>query len=281
MGSIIGTFFWDNGYMAYLDDIPGQLMQKMTPSMENIPVFIAWIMAYFFGFLLYTEAMKVEKRQKLTVYPISVHAYMMTIDITGVITYALLAIKNHFFWYFDLQVVALAIWVLMEARSVISGVKDSRLRNMEWGKLAKGGISEKKAWMYVAGIWMAGFGLNWYLLSLIGGFSNCAIWIVYPFTSYVYAVFTWRFWDQRAAETGMRASNSIGIQVAVIGSCLVGWVPGLSWYWSVTPFYHQPWTIIGGAMVTVIAIYTFYKCAKLPKYDPEKLQLPDEDTYKG
>ena len=34
-------------------------------------------------------------------------------------------------------------------------------------------------------------------------------------------------------------------------------------------------------MVTVAAIYTFYKCAKLPKYDPEKLQLPAEEEYKA
>lgn len=281
MESFFGEFFWDNGYMAYLNDIPGQMMDKFAFTADNIPVFVALVIAYFFGFFLYVAAMWTEHKQGLTVYPIYVHAYMMTIDITGVITYGMLAIQNDFYWYFTFQTFALCIWVLLELRCVIKGVNDERTRNMEWGKLMHGGISKQKAWMYVVGIWIAGFGLNWYLLSLIGGFSNCAIFLVYPFTSYVYAVFTWHFWDERATETGQRAGNSISVQIAVIGSCIIGWLPGISLYWAVTPFYHQPWAIIGGAMVTIVSIYSFVKCLKLPKYDPKTLELPDVKTFEA
>lgn len=265
----IGTPEITSGYMQYLNDIPQQLMDKMWPSVENIPVFFAWIVAYITGFLLYTYAGKVTKEQGVQPYPLWIHCYMFSIDLIGTVTYWYLAFTHGFYWYFIVQGIALPLWMFMEAKSIIAGIKNKDEREFEFGRYRKGGVSEKQAKMYCLGIFACGIVLNMWMLSLIGGMSNAAIWIIYPFTNYVYAIFTWRFWDDRAAQFGTKKHNAIGLQVVIVLTCLVSWCPGLSWYWSVSPYFHQPWYIICGIGCTLIAVYNLVKVRRLPDYKPE------------
>lgn len=267
--SFLGTPDMGSGYMEYLNDIPQQLMDKMWFEVENIPVFFTWIVAYITGFLLYTYAGKVTKEQGVQPYPLWIHCYMFSIDTIGVLTYLYLALTHHFYWYFDLQVIALAMWLMMEAKCISAGIKDKDEREFEFGRYRKGGVSEKQAKLYCIGIFAIGFVLNMWCLSMMGGMANCAIWIIYPFTNYVYAIFTWRFWDDRAAQFGNKKHNSIGLQIVVVLTCLVSWCPGLSWYWAVSPFFHQPWYLICGIGCTLVAVYNLTRVRKLPNYVPE------------
>lgn len=255
-------------YMQYLSDIPSQLMDKMTIGADNIPVFLAWIVAYTTGFLLYLFAGRVAKKQGAEPYPLWIHCYMISIDIIGTITFILLAFANDFFWFFCLQSVALPIWIFLEIKSVYAGIKDPEARQMEFGRLRKGPVSEKDALFYGVGIFLVSFCINMYGLSLIGGMANAAIWIIYPFTNYVYALWTWRFWDTRSVQTGTRKYNSVGLQIVIIAACFTSWCPYVSWYWAVTPFVHQPWFYMGGIAATCVAIYNLYRVVKLPEYRP-------------
>lgn len=72
--------------------------------------------------------------------------------------------------------------------------------------------------------------------------------------------------SERYART--RKFNSIGLQVVILAACFTSWCSYISWYWSVTPFLHQPWFYIGGIAVTAVCIFNLVKCARLPKYDP-------------
>jgi hypothetical protein len=254
-------------YMRYLNDIPEQLMDAMTWRTDNIHVFATWLVAWLTGFLLYTHAGKVAKRQGVEPYPIWIHCYMISIDLIGTITFVKLAFAHDFFWFFVVQSIALPIWMVMEARFIYAGVKNRQARDMDWGTLAREQLSENKAWFYALGTFVVSFFVNMYALSMIGGMGNAAIWIIYPFTNYVYALWTWRFWDSRSAETGTRQYNSVGLQVVITAACTVPWLPGLSWYWAVSQYFHQPWYILGGLAVTCVSGYNLYRCIKLPRYE--------------
>lgn len=265
--------------MEYLADMPSQLQAAMTPSVENIPAFAAWILAYITGYLLYTYAGKVTKEQGVQPYPLWIHCYMFSIDLIGTITFWYLAATHDFFWYFCVQGVALPLWMLMEAKSIYEGVKNAEERGFEFGGLFKNrAVTEKGAWTYCIGIFAIGFFLNMYALAMLGGMENAAIWIIYPFTNYVYAIFTWRFWESRAAENGNRKHNSVGLQVVITVTCFVSWCPGISWYWVVSPYFHQLWYILPGLAITLFSAYNLYRCHKLPKYVPEPEALEEAET---
>lgn len=274
--SFLGTTDMNTSYMQFLNDMPQQLMDKMWFEKANIPVFFAWIVAYITGYLLYTHAGRVTKKQGVQPYPLWIHCYMISIDTIGTITYWILAFTHGFYWYFVVQGIALPLWMFMEAKSIIAGIKDKEEREFEFGRYRKGGVSESQAKMYCAGIFVAGLALNMWGLSMLGGMANAAIWIIYPFTNYVYAIFTWRFWDDRAAQFGNRKHNSIGLQIVVTVTCIVSWCPGLSWYWAVSPFFHQPWYIIVGIICTAISVYNLVRVIKLPEYEPETEQVAAE-----
>lgn len=274
-------FYFGTGYMQYLNDMPQQLVDKMTPSVENIPVFIALVISMTVGYMLYTYAGKVAKEQGVEPYPIWIHCYILSIDIIGTITFWYLAATHGFFWYFDLMGVALPIWIVMEVKSIKAGIQNERARNMEWGKLRQGGVTEKDALLFAFGIFFVSFCLNMWALSMLGGMSNAAIWIIYAWTNYVYTIWNWRFWEERAAETGMRAYNSLGLQVVVFLATFVSWCPGLSMFWAVSPFFHTPWFLLGGFGVSVIGIYNIYRCRKYPPFDADKLVLKDVSTYEN
>lgn len=257
-------------YMLYLADMPLQLMDKMQFREDNIPVFIAWLIAYTTGFLLYLYAWRVERTQKVTPYPLWIHCYMISIDIIGTITFVHLAFTYDFFWFFCLQSIALPIWICLEVRSIVRDIKSRDSRQVEFGRIFRNPVTQKEAILYCLGIFAVSFCLNMYGLSMLGGMDNAAIWIIYPFTNYVYAIFTWRYWGYRAVETGTREYNSLGLQIVILAACFTSWCPYISWYWSVTPFLHQPWFYIGGIAVTGVCIFNLVKCAKLPKYEPKE-----------
>lgn len=257
------------GYMDYLANMPQQIMDRMWFDWNNIDVFFAWIVGYVTGYLLYTYAGKVAKEQGVQPYPLWIHCYMFSIDLIGTITFWYLFATNDFYWFFAVQGVALPLWMIMEAKSIYDGVRNDEERNFEFGRLRCGGkISQRDAWFYCIGIFVFGFFMNMYALSMLGGFDNAAIWIIYPFTNYVYAVFTWRFWDARSAQFGNRKHNAVGLQVVITVTCFVSWCPGLNWFWAVSPFFHQPWFIVGGIVMTCISAYNLYRCIKLPPYVP-------------
>ena len=259
-----------DGYMAYLADMPGQLMEKMWFSVDNIHVFVAWIIGYIVGYMLYTHASRVGKEQGVAPYPLWIHCYMITIDIIGTITFVYLAITNDFYWFFCVQSIALPIWIYMEFQSIKSGIKNAEERQFEFGKLVKGPVTERDALKYCLGIFFASAGVNLLALSMIGGFNNAAVWMIYPFTNYVYAIWTWRFWDARYAENGMCKYNSVGLQWVITICCITSWCPILSWWWEVSPFFHNPYFIIGGIVCTLVSCYNLYRAYQMPKYDPAK-----------
>lgn len=266
-------------YMMYLNDMPSQLVEAMSFRVENIHVFIAMAIAYITGFLLYIQANKVAAKQGVQPYPLWIHCYMMSIDSIGAITYGYLAFTHDFFWYFDFQCVALVGWLALEFMSIKKGLADAQERGFEFGNLMKGGITKKKATMYCVAIYVVGLFLNMYALALIGGIANAAIYIIYPFTNYVYAIFTWRFWDARSAEYGNRKYNALSLQIVITVTCFVSWCPGISWYWTVSPYFHQIWFILPGLVCTLVSCYNLYRCYKLPKYDPKT--DPESPLYEG
>ncbi len=277
---IMGSPTVDAGYMQYLQNMPQQFMDRMWPCPENIDSFIAWIVALIPGYLIYTYAGRVAKEKHVSPYPLWIHCYMMSIDTIGVITFAYLAFTYNFYWFFCLQCVLLAIWLRMEFKSIQAGLNNRDELQQEFGALRKGSITRKEAIPYCIGIYVVGFMLNAWGMSLFGGFANMGIWIIYAFTNYVYAIFTWRFWDARAAQVGVRKYNSVGLAAVLVFTMFISWCPFISWYWVVSPFFHQPWFYLVGIAATAVAVYNLIRVRKLPDWnygDP----LPGEKDQAG
>ena len=49
------------------------------------------------------------------------------------------------------------------------------------------------------------------------------------------------------------------------------------WYWVVSPFFHQPFFVLGGLGVTAVAVYNLWFCKQLPEYDAT--QDPDSPMF--
>jgi hypothetical protein len=100
---------------------------------------------------------------------------------------------------------------------------------------------------------------------MIGGFGNAAIWIIYPFTNYAFAFWTWRHWAQQGVENGDRQGNSMFLLIVILVNNTIQWVPGLSWWLNVSPFFNQPWFYFCGVVASGVAAYNLYTYSKLRK----------------
>ena len=177
-------------YMDFLKDVPGQVMEVMAFQPGTlIPVhpeaLIAMLLWMTFGYLLYVQALRIMVREKVDPYPIWLHCWMISIDFTGSIMSWQCAIEHDFFWVFVLFGIGLPIWVCMEAVCIYKSVKNHRQE--EFGSLVKGEVTLKQGWVVAIGMVIVGASVNLWAETLLGGFSNWAVFIIWPFTNYVFA----------------------------------------------------------------------------------------------
>lgn len=253
-------------YMNYLQKMPEQIMSTMTFKVQNIGTIFAFVLCMTLGYLLYTHSLKMVSNEGIDPYPLQLHTWMITIDSIGSITFWLLAFKYHFFWVFVVMGIGLPIWVMMEAYSIYRAVKYNR--EEEFKGLSKSTIDEKTAWLYASGMVLMSFFINMWVLSMIGGMSNAAIFIVYPFTNYVFVFWTWRTWTKRGVTTN-RVGNSMGLQWIIFLQVSVMWIPGLSWYTAVSPFFQETWFYLAGISTSLLAMYNLVSLSKLSPKAPE------------
>lgn len=261
-------------YQDYLVNVPQQLIDGMTFSVENIPNFIPFILCMTFGYLLYTESGKVWKKEHIEVYPLYLHCWMITFDVIGTINAWYCVAVYGPFWLFILWGVCFPIWIVMEAQSIIRSCKTPEIRQQNFGRLSKEPISEKTAFAFAIAMVVICFFLNNWAFTLMGGYENFAYYLVIPFSNYVFAIWTWRWWTERAAENGTRKGNSMKLQIVILVQVTLMWVPGLSWYTAIIPGNRNIWFYLIGILVTALAAYNTYKCYKLPDH----LKKADDDS---
>lgn len=249
-------------YMRYLNNMPQQLVDHMSLNSQNIGTIASWVIAMIFGYLLYTRAIKIIKTDQIDPYPLWLHCWMISIDAIGTVDFWMMAVKYHYFWLFVVMGVGLPIWICLEAYCIHFAV--THHRQSEFAGLTKGEISLKQAWLYAIAMILTGFTINMWALSMLGGLNNVAIFIIYPFTNFVFAYWTWRNWRIREVQ-GSSKGNSLALQIVIFVQLLLMWVPVLSWWENVTPFYNEPWYYLCGACASCIAGYNLYSYVKTLK----------------
>lgn len=254
-------------YMSYLEGIPEQVMAKMafqpgTLIPVDIPAFIAMLLCMTFGYLLYVQALRIMVREKVDPYPLWLHCWMISIDFTGTIMSWQCALEHNFFWVFVLFGIGLPIWVVMEAICIVKAVNNQRQE--EFGRIVKGEVNLKSAWLVAIGMVIVGASINLWVETMLGGFKNWCVFIIWPFTNYVFAYWTWRFWKEGAVQHGTRYRNSMGLQLIILIQITLMWVPGLSWYLAVTPYLNTPAYYFCGIVASALAAVNTYNCSKLP-----------------
>ena len=254
-------------YADYIIGVPQRLIECMSFDTANIiPYFIPFILCMTFGYLLYTEAGNVWKKEGIEVYPVYMHCWMISFDITGTVLSIYMWVTNGFFWLWALWAIAFPIWIVMEALSIYRSCKSPEIRQMNFGRTSCKPISEKTALLYCGVMIVICFFLNNWVYSLLGGWENFPYYLIIPFSNYVFALWTWRWWSERAAETGTREGQSMKLQVIILIQITLMWVPGLSWYTATMPCNHNIWFYIIGILMTCLAAYNTYKCYKLPNH---------------
>lgn len=261
-------------YLDYLKDFPEQIMTNMSLVPEHAMNIVAMMLCCTFGYLLYTVAGRMRKREDIDPYPVYLHCWMITMDSIGTITFWRLLAMYHTpeqllggAWVFLFFSIGLPIWIGMEARSIHHDIKSQESRQLNFGKLVPPGqkVTEGQARFWCLGMIAVCAFFNLYALSMLGGIENAAIFLAWPITNYVFALWTWRFWNERAAETGSRKYQSMALHIVIVVQISLMWIPGLSWYLALTPFLHTVWYYLGGIAMTALAVYNLYKCSKLPK----------------
>lgn len=264
--------FLVSDYLDHLQGFPEQIMNAMALNPENIPNIIAMCLCCTFGYLLYTVAGNMRKKAGVDPYPVMLHCWMITIDCIGSVTFWLLLSQHCSIdelaggaWVFLFFSIGLPIWVVMEALSIRHCINCDRERETNFGSLVKGKATKEQARFWCFGMIVVSFFVNMYALSMLGGFENCAIFIVWPFTNYVFALWTWRFWNSRAVEDDALKYQSTKLHLVIVIQITLMWVPGLSWYLALTPYLHTVWYYLGGIAMTALAAYNFYKFTQLKK----------------
>ncbi len=253
-------------YADYVIGVPQRLVDAMSFDVANIvPYFIPFVLCMTFGYLLYTEAGNVYKREGVEPYPVYMHCWMITFDFTGTVMSIYMWVTTGFFWLWALWSIAFPIWMIMEAQSILRSCKSEEIRLQNFGKMSKEPISEKKALLWCGGMIVVCLFVNLWIYSLLGGWSNFPYYLVIPFSNYVFAIWTAKWWRERAAETGTRRGNSLKLQVIILIQISLMWIPGLSWYVATMPCFHNIWFYLLGMLMTALAAYNTYQCYKLPK----------------
>lgn len=255
-------------HMEYVANMPQQIIDAMQFNVECIPNIIAWLLCMTFGYLMYTEAMNIIKKEGTDPYPLLLHCWMITIDTIGTITSWYLAITYNFFWIFVIFGIGLPIWVLMEARCIHAVITNQKERNRQFRNLAKGDVSEKDARKWAYGMIVASACLNMYAMDMIGGIPNAAVWVIWPLTNYVFPLWCWREFRARGVEEGTRDGASMRLHIILIIQISLMWIPGLSWYLGFTQFTHYPAYYVMGIAMSALCIYNAYQYSKLPAKRP-------------
>lgn len=256
-----------SNYADYIMQVPQRLTECMSFDTANIvPYFIPFILCMTFGYLLYTEAGNVWKKEGIEVYPLYLHCWMITFDITGTLMSIYMWVTTGFFWLWALWSIAFPIWVCMEAMSIYRSCKSPQIRQENFGRLSRDPITEKQAFTWSIGMIVVCLFLNLWIYSLLGGWANFPYYLVIPFSNYVFAIWTWKWWGERAAETGTRKGQSMKLQVIILIQISLMWIPGLSWYVATMPCFHNIWFYLLGVLMTCLAAYNTYRCYKLPNH---------------
>ena len=256
--------------LAMVQDVPGVIMQHMTPSVENIPVFIMMAINITLGFMLYTNVAGIQKRDGVDCYPLNVHCAMIVWDVMCSIMCWVLMANYHFFWLFTLFGILEPIWVVSEVMAIRTAVKTSRQE--EFGKFVKGEVTEKQAWGYVAimiCIWICIWGSISFIL---GGFKNASLLVTWPYTNLVFPWICWSQWERRAAKTGTQLGNSSKVQLTLVFQCTLSWFP-FTWFVLMMPFLSNPMFYLAGLLTSLFCIRNWLKVRKLPLPDESAKQL--------
>lgn len=260
----------------YLANLPEQVMSAMSFSPDHIMNYVALLLCMTFGYLLYTVAGEIRKRENIDPYPVYLHCWMITFDTLSAISSWCLLYQYHTpeqlaggAWVFLLFSLGLPVWVFMEAKSILHTIKDEKQRSLNFRHLVPAGQkpTEKQARFWCLGTVAVCAALNLFIMSLLGGFGNFFWIFMVPFSNYVFAIWTWRFWTTRAAELGTRMYQSMKLHIVITVQITLMWVPGVSWYVALSPAFHSIWFYLCGAVMTGVAIYNTYKCSQLPKRD--------------
>lgn len=269
-----------SNYADYIIGVPQRLVEAMSFNVDNIiPYFIPFVLCMTFGYLLYTEAGNVWKQQKEEPYPVYMHCWMITFDFTGTLMSIYMWVTTGFFWIWALWSIAFPVWMIMEAQSILRSCRSKEVRMQNFSRTSKEPISEKTALLYCGGMILVSLVVNLWVYSLLGGWANFPYYLVIPFSNYVFAIWTWKWWRERAAQFGTRRGNSFKLQIIITVQITLMWFPGLSWYTATMPCFHNIWYYLLGIVMTCLAIYNAYACYKLPKED--KKQLGDSPQSKS
>ena len=259
--SIGGTVDLTN-LIQLLYGVPEYITQVLAFKAENIPAFIALMACSTGGFLLYIWAMRLTIKEKCDPYPLWVHCWMISWDCIGTAMSIYLAFHYDFFWVFVMFSFCEPIWVLMEAFCIYNDIKLQRQE--EFGDIVKGEVTVQRATLYALVMIVAGFAVNLWAFSLLGG-AISGLWIICPFTNYVFAFWCWRRWRQRGAKYGDRTGNSMGLQIILTVEIFLMWCPGLSIWTIICPVNQNPFFYFCGITASVIAVANLIYTAKLPK----------------
>lgn len=258
--------------LAFMPNFPQYLMEQMTLTPDHIGNFVAMVLCFTFGFLLYVYAiicMIRERSVKADPYPLFLHCWMITFDMLGTVQFTALFMQYHH-WVFFLFMGCLPIWVVLEIVCIYRAVKYNR--QDAFGDIFKDEeVPASKAWFYTIAMIVLSMAVNLWVCTLLGGIENCSYFFIIPFSNYVFALWTWRYWDRQAVKFGNRSNNAMGLQLIIVIQITLMWCPYLSWYTAVVPAFNTPYYYICGILCSAVAVYNFYKCAKLPK----KPTLPD------
>ena len=242
--------------------VPEYIMEVLSFKVENIPSFIALMACSTGGMLLYIWAIRLTFKEKTDPYPLWVHCWMISWDVIGTIMSIYLALHHDFFWVFVMFSFCEPVWVCLEAICIVKDIKLQR--DEEFGDLVRGEVSVKRATLYAIAMIISGFAVNLWAFSLLGG-AISGLWIICPFTNYVFAFWCWRRWWQRAAKYGDRTGNSMGLQIILTVEIFLMWCPGLSIWTIICPVNQNPFFYFCGIVATLISLSNLYLCAKHPK----------------
>jgi hypothetical protein len=193
-------------------------------------------LTFFFGYMEYVYSFRLVAREKMAPYPMWMHTFYFAHDLTGVVVFAALAQKYHF-WFFYFASLALLIWNGFEIYNMYKGIELERQEI--WGAYYEAPVTRKQA----IGNTLAQIILFFAVINLARVFmADVCMFKLFAITNIVMAVAPGFLWARRKDRTG----TSMGLAIIILLATLNTFLPRVNMWALMSPYFDQPWYYVTG-----------------------------------
>ena len=230
---------------------------------DNIPLIIAAIVAFIFGYLEYVWSFKLIRRENKAPYPVWMHTFYWAHDSSWAVIMFLAGMRTGY-WFFWVVSIALLVWNLFEVYNLYKVITVERQE--VFGDYVKGEVTQRKAIELIAIQLVAMYML---VNVLIGFMGEGSIMQWFLFTNLLIASAPGILWRKRGTQFNSSRGTSKGLAIIILLGTINTFLPNANmWVLSMPEVFSTPIFYLTGVVFIAIAVWNLIYVFRLPDKKP-------------